>query len=148
MKRRTSKKKTTLRRTTRKKRKPRLDPRVGLVELPGVAGKTVDEFLVASSSDDAGIDIFFDDQSGVSFDFVTELKMKVTRTDGGKADIWRPVRRWSKPMPSCGKKTSPLMALISLICTDQFWLWLDQCYLCSLVGRFLAAERASSQGVG
>ncbi len=99
MKRQTSKKKTTLRREPRKKKKPRLNPRLGLVELPGVAGKTVDELLVASSPDDAGIDIFFDDQSGVSFGFVTELKMKVTQTDGGKEDIWRPVRRWSKPRP-------------------------------------------------
>jgi hypothetical protein len=50
------------------------------------------------SYDDNGIDIFFDDQSGISFSFETELKMRVSQTDGRK-DIWGPVRRWSRPKP-------------------------------------------------
>jgi hypothetical protein len=106
MKPRASRKKTTPRREPHQKKKPKptakrspkLSPELALVELPDVAGKIVDELLVASSSDDAGIDLFFDDQSGVSFGFVAELKMKVRQNDGRK-DIWRPVRRWSKPRP-------------------------------------------------
>jgi hypothetical protein len=52
MKRQTSNKKTTPRREPHKKKKPKprpkLSPRLGLVALPRVAGKTVDELVVAN----------------------------------------------------------------------------------------------------
>ncbi len=98
MKRPTSKRKALSRQEPGRRRRPRLSPKLGLVAIPQAVGKTVQELTVSNSYDDNGIDIFFEDQTGLSFSFETELKLRVGQTDetSGK---WREVRRWSRPKP-------------------------------------------------
>ena len=86
------------RRRSPKRRTYRPDPRLGLVAVPQAAGKRVEELTLANSQDDNGIDILFDDQSGLSFSFETTLKMRVSQAAAG-SDRWREIRRWSRVRP-------------------------------------------------
>jgi hypothetical protein len=81
-----------------KRKRPRLSPEHGLVALPEAVGRTIDELIVANSSDDSGIDIFFEDQTGLSFSFEAGIKLRVAQVDAGRTG-WREIKRWSRPKP-------------------------------------------------
>jgi hypothetical protein len=68
------------------------DPRRGLVRIHQAEGKTVEEFTLSHQPDDHSIDIFFEDQTGVSFSYEPGITLTMGRVtaDGD----FRRVKKW------------------------------------------------------
>jgi hypothetical protein len=74
------------------KRKRLGDPRRGLVRIHQAEGKTVEEFTLSHQPDDHSIDVFFEDQTGVSFSYEPGITLTMGRvTVGGD---FRRVKKW------------------------------------------------------
>jgi hypothetical protein len=74
------------------KRKRLGDPRRGLVRIHQAEGKTVEEFTLSHQPDDHSIDIFFEDQTGLSFSYEPGITLTMGRVtaDGD----FRRVKKW------------------------------------------------------
>jgi hypothetical protein len=100
MKRKPSRPKPGSRRKTKRKSRRRLSPELDMVVLPHVVGKKIDELIVSNCDDARGIDIFFEDESGVTFEFLPEIKLVAKEVD--TKDNWCHITRWAKPKPYVG----------------------------------------------
>jgi hypothetical protein len=74
------------------KRKRLGDPRRGLVRIHQAEGKTVEEFTLSHQPDDHSIDIFFEDQTGVSFSYEPGITLTMGRVTAG--GDFRRVKKW------------------------------------------------------
>jgi hypothetical protein len=97
MKQNPTKPKASSRQKAKRKSRRRLSPQFEIVSLPHVVGKKIDEVTVSNFDDAHSVDIFFDDESGLIFDFRPDIKLLAKEID--TKDNLRDIRRWGKPKP-------------------------------------------------
>jgi hypothetical protein len=74
------------------KRKRLGDPRRGLVRIHEAEGKTVEEFVLSHQPDDHSVEVFFEDQTGVTFGYEPGVTLTMGRVTA--RGNWRHVKKW------------------------------------------------------